>query len=172
MLQINQMEFLHCTPRRTRLRVPGQRGRGVFFTALQRRLASCDGVERVAVNPAGASVIVHHAASFNWSTVNLRALGMRCASVGAGRTQAMAAISRSRPVVPSAVAAADRGIQRATAGQADLPGLAIQLGMIALTKQPAVALFHWIAEAWLKAAFRDALAPKMDQLRLERKPGA
>lgn len=48
---------------RLRLRVPSHRGRHDYFTGVQEKLAQCDGVDSVNVNPVTGSVLVHHQTS-------------------------------------------------------------------------------------------------------------
>src|SRR5690606_389188 len=76
MLSGDQLHFVHCLPRRTRLKVPQRRRDHAFFSELERRLAALSGVERVSVTPDAGSIVVHHAPEFRWSSVRLKALGL------------------------------------------------------------------------------------------------
>lgn len=77
MLYGDQLHFVHCLPRRTRLKVPQRRRDHAFFTELERRLAALSGVERVSITPEAGSVVVHHAPDFCWRSVRLGAMGLR-----------------------------------------------------------------------------------------------
>lgn len=76
MLSGDQLYFVHCLPRRTRLKVPHRRRNHAYFTELGRRLTALSGVESVIVTPETASVVVHHGPDFQWSTVRLGAMGL------------------------------------------------------------------------------------------------
>src|SRR5690606_18579227 len=88
MLSGDQLHFVHCLPRRTRLKVPRRRRDRAYFTELGRRLAALSGVERVTVTPETASIVVHHAPYFRWSTVRLEAMGLHAVAPPAASTRA------------------------------------------------------------------------------------
>lgn len=59
MPDLPEARIAHATPNRVRLKVPARRHDETFFRAVERRLAGWRNVERVEVNPATASVLVH-----------------------------------------------------------------------------------------------------------------
>src|SRR5690606_36948049 len=76
MLSGDLIYFVHCLPRRTRLKVPQRRRDHAFFGELRRRLSALSGVESVSVTPETASVVVYHTPDSRWSTVRLEAMGL------------------------------------------------------------------------------------------------
>lgn len=54
-----EARIAHATPRRARLKVPARRHDEAFFRTVEERLKGWRNVERVEVNPATASILVH-----------------------------------------------------------------------------------------------------------------
>lgn len=88
MLSGDLIYFVHCLPRRTRLKVPQRRRDHAFFAELKRRLSALSGVESVSVTPETASVVVHHTPDFRWSTVRLEAMGLHPVAQHSERAEA------------------------------------------------------------------------------------
>lgn len=55
--------LVHTLPGRKRIRILEKRGDEAYFARLKKSLADCPGVVEVEINPATASVLVHHAAN-------------------------------------------------------------------------------------------------------------
>jgi hypothetical protein len=69
MQTFGQFHLIHHSAQRTRLRAPEDCRTAAQLAAIRRRLAACDGIEDVAVNPATGSVVIRHSAVFSWSSV-------------------------------------------------------------------------------------------------------
>jgi Heavy metal associated domain 2 len=59
MSESSEGHVVHLTPRRLRVRVPAKRHNRSFFFTAQQHLSRHPGVERIEVNPATASILIH-----------------------------------------------------------------------------------------------------------------
>ncbi len=61
MTNAHDCHIVHATPRRVRLQIPAKRHDKSFFDSLRDHLSQQPGVERVHVNPATTSIVIHAA---------------------------------------------------------------------------------------------------------------
>lgn len=163
MLEFAQIEPLHRTPRRTRLRIASHLGSSEFFEGLQRRLSACHGVDRVRTCHRRGSVVIYHDPAFELSSLNFRALGLKALQDGQGTPfpidlphAAPAGLAEWRKTANRI----DTAIKKATWGQADLPTAVLVIGSTVIMRRPIVTAINFAAEACLKAVLRGLLAPK------------
>ena len=51
---------MHALPGRIRFRIPGKRGDRSYFEKLVTAVGQCSGLQRLAINPATASILIHY----------------------------------------------------------------------------------------------------------------
>ncbi|MEW6519784.1 MAG: HMA2 domain-containing protein [Thermodesulfobacteriota bacterium] len=60
MLPKPDARIVHALPGRVRFRVPGKKGDRYYFEELVAAISSCSGLEKLVINPATASVLIHY----------------------------------------------------------------------------------------------------------------
>ncbi|APO68849.1 hypothetical protein IE4872_CH03249 [Rhizobium gallicum] len=53
-------QIVHCTPGRLRIKIPAARHNIAFFSDLQQKLLSAEGISSVTINPTAASLVIVH----------------------------------------------------------------------------------------------------------------
>ncbi len=166
MLEFSPIETIHRTPRRTRLRIASRLASEEYLKGVQRRLAACHGVIGVRVSHRTGTVVIWHHSAFQLDSLNFAAFGLAAPQDANGTVTPAAAPrlpSRELLALSEAATRIDSAIKKATRSQADLPSVAVQLGIIVITRRPLSAALQWAAEACLKAAVRNLLTPKTKQ---------
>jgi hypothetical protein len=157
MPDLPEARVCHFTSNRVRLRIPERRHDRAFFEAVQRQLSQWQGVDRVEVNPATASVLIHYSdgpafLAEHYAQNNLFAVGDIPPDQSAPETSpAISIAQRTR----GGVDAFDRAVQRLSGGQADLRSL-VMLGLLGTgvvqllrgnVAVPAITLFWYAGDA-------------------------
>ena len=131
MPDLPEAHVCHFTSSRVRLRIPERRRDHAFFESVKRQLSQWQGVERVEVNPATASVLVHYSdgpafLAEHYAKNNLFALGdIPSEQPTPERLPVISIAQRTR----GGVEAFDKAVQRLSGGQADLRSLVL-LGLL------------------------------------------
>jgi Heavy metal associated domain 2 len=131
MADLPEARVCHFTPNRVRLRIPERRHDRAFFESVKRQLSQWQGVERVEVNPATASVLIHYSdgpafLAEHYAENNLFTVGdIQPDGSGLETLPAISIAQRTR----SGVEAFDKAVQRLSGGQADLRSLVV-LGLL------------------------------------------
>ena len=100
MQPFGQFQVVTHSTRRTRLRAPEACRTAAQLAPVCRRLAACDGIEQVAINPATGGVLVRHSPGFSWDSIGPAAWrldGVAPVSAPAARPAPAAQLGRTGP---------------------------------------------------------------------------
>lgn len=156
MQAFGHFQVIHHSSLRTWLHAPEWCRSAEYLTAVRRRLAACDGIEDIAVNPATGSVIVRHDPAFHWSTIGHGAWRLDDAPAAPN-----AAPAPARPRAPaSAQAAPARHIARSRERRQPLGEILEELLSLALAgaiaRRDPAQIVHDVALSFLCTALRDS----------------
>jgi len=135
MPDLPEAHICHFTSSRVRLRIPARRHDRVFFDTVKHQLSLWQGVKRVEVNPATASVLIHYSdgpafLAEHYARNDLFAVNDMTPEglVGTG-VDGVAPRETIAQRTRGGVVAVDKALQRLSGGQADLRSLVL-LGLL------------------------------------------
>jgi Heavy metal associated domain 2 len=141
----------HRSTGRLRIKIPAQRHNARFFSNLRRQLIEHAEIVQIEVNPLTASVLILHRAGFDPSDLQNPFLGLDIAGVGAR--------SATRRGAAQHVANLDGSLRKLSGGDIDLASVILKLALAVVTRQTALQLVEWIAEAVLRAVIQSVTGP-------------
>jgi hypothetical protein len=160
-----QAYVAHRTPTRIRFKLAAQRNDRAFFRSLELRLSQLTGVRSVEANPATGSVLITHEEGLDIGQLRQPFLDCWAAAI-----QPPAPVERGSSVVPfrpiaqqssvGVTSAIERPAARARRSDVDLAAIIVDVGMMAVTRQPPTRLIEWVATTVLRAAIEAARRPR------------
>jgi hypothetical protein len=141
----------HRSTGRLRIKIPAQRHNARFFSSLRRQLIEHAEIVGIEVNPLTASVLILHRAGFDPSDLQNPFIGLDIAGLEIRPA--------ARPRTTQRISNLDGSLRRLSGGEIDLASVILKLALAVLTRQPALQLVEWIAEAVLHAAIKSVTAP-------------
>jgi Heavy metal associated domain 2 len=155
----------HRTPTRVRFKLPAQRNDRAFFRSLELRLSQRPGVRSVETNPATGSVLITHDEGLDIERLRQPFLDCWAAAI-----EPPAPMERGSSVVPfrpnarpsgvEALPAVEQSAAQQRRSDVDLAAIIVDIGMMAVTRQPPTRLIEWAATAVLRAAIEAAKRPR------------